>query len=95
MVAALSAVAASAAKFDSASETRLLQKVKADKAEIAEAERQIVELQDAVRSGRGQLNQLESDLTEANDPQKQKYQAQRRRAQPRESKRRGATAACR
>merc|ERR1719181_240671 len=52
----------------------LLQKVKADNAEIAEAERQIVELQDAVRSGRGQLSQLETDLVEANDPKKQKYQ---------------------
>merc|ERR1719409_1448564 len=52
----------------------LLQKVKADNAEIAEAERQILEIQEAVRKGRGQLSQLESDLVEANDPKKQKYQ---------------------
>jgi len=52
----------------------LLQKVKADNAEIAEAERQIVEIQEAVRKGRGQLSQLETDLVEANDPKKQKYQ---------------------
>jgi len=90
----------------------LLQKVKADNAEIAEAERQISELQvvlplptpphllgppprfqvllrlpsrrsrpspsppvqAAVRSGRGQLEQLESDMSEANNPKAQKYQ---------------------
>jgi len=52
----------------------LLQKVKADNAEIAEAERQILEIQEAVRKGRGQLSQLETDLVEANDPKKQKYQ---------------------
>jgi intraflagellar transport protein 74 len=52
----------------------LLQKVKADNAEIAEAERQIVELQEAVRSGRSKLSSLETDLVEANDPKKQKYQ---------------------
>jgi len=52
----------------------LLQKVKSDNAEIAEAERQIVEIQEAVRKGRGQLTQLETDLVEANDPKKQKYQ---------------------
>ena len=32
----------------------LLQTVKADNAEIAEAERQILEIQEAVREGRGQ-----------------------------------------
>ena len=29
-----------------------------------------------VRKGRGQLSQLETDLVEANDPKKQKYQVQ-------------------
>ncbi len=53
----------------------LLQKVKADNAEIAEAERQIVELQEAVRSGRSKLSSLETDLVEANDPKKQKCDA--------------------
>jgi len=52
----------------------LLQKVKADNSEIAEAERRLAEHQEAVRRGRGQLSQLANEMTEANDPKAQKYQ---------------------
>jgi len=52
----------------------LLQKVKADNAEIAEMEKRLAEMQDAVRRGRAQLTQLASEASEANDPKAQKYQ---------------------
>ena len=42
----------------------LLQKVKADNAEIAEAERHLAEMQEAVRRGRAQLSQLATDMSE-------------------------------
>ena len=40
----------------------LLQKVKADNSEIAEAERRLSEHQEAVRRGRGQLSQLSNEM---------------------------------
>ena len=40
----------------------LLQKVKADNSEIAEAERRLSEHQEAVRRGRGQLSQLSNEI---------------------------------
>ena len=52
----------------------LLQTVKAHNAEIAESERMLAEMQDAVRRGRSQLSQLKEDMSEANDPKAQKYQ---------------------
>jgi len=52
----------------------LLQKVKADNAEIAEHERRIAEHQDALRKGRARLSQIGSEVSEANDPKAQKYQ---------------------
>lgn len=52
----------------------LLQKVKADNAEIAENEKRLAETQDAVRRGRAQLSQLANEASEANDPKAQKYQ---------------------
>jgi intraflagellar transport protein 74 len=52
----------------------LLQRVKADNASIAEHERALAESQEAIRSGKKQLSQLKSDMTEANDPKAQKYQ---------------------
>jgi uncharacterized protein YhaN len=45
----------------------LLQKVKADNAEIAEAERHLAEMQEAVRRGRAQLSQLATDMSEVRD----------------------------
>ena len=55
----------------------LLQRVKADNGEIADAERRVAEAQDSVRRGRGQLSQLDVDLNEANNPKTQKYQVGR------------------
>lgn len=52
----------------------LLNKVKADNAEIAEVERRLSEAQDAIKRGRAQLSQLASEMSEANDPKAQKYQ---------------------
>jgi len=52
----------------------LLQKVKADNSEIAEAERRVSEHQEAIRRGRAQLSQLSNEMNEANDPKAQKYQ---------------------
>jgi len=52
----------------------LLKKVKADNAEIAELERRLTETQDALRKGRAQLAQLQTDASAANDPKVQKHQ---------------------
>lgn len=52
----------------------LLQRVKADNAQIAEHEKQLAEAQEAIRNGKKQLSQLKNDAAEANDPKAQKYQ---------------------
>jgi len=52
----------------------LLQRVKADNAQIAEHEKQLAEAQEAIRNGKKQLAQLKNDTAEANDPKAQKYQ---------------------
>lgn len=50
----------------------LLAKVKSDNAEIAEAEKQLAEMQDGLRKGRAKLAQLKEDAGAANDPKAQK-----------------------
>lgn len=52
----------------------LLAKVKSDNAEIAEAEKQLAEMQDGLRKGRAKLAQLKEDAGAANDPKAQKQQ---------------------
>lgn len=52
----------------------LLQRVKSDNAAIVESERALAEAQEAIRSGKKQLSQLKSDMSEADDPKAQKYQ---------------------
>ncbi|KAL1507505.1 hypothetical protein AB1Y20_008340 [Prymnesium parvum] len=52
----------------------LLQKVKADNLDIAEAERVVAEHQEAIRRGRAQLSQLSNEMSEANDPKTQRFQ---------------------
>ena len=53
---------------------QLLARVKADNAQIADAEKRLSEAQEAIRAGKKRLAQLQSDMTEANDPKAQKYQ---------------------
>jgi len=52
----------------------LLQRVKADNAQIAEHEKELAAAQTAIRDGKKQLAQLKNDQAEANDPKAQKYQ---------------------
>mmetsp|Transcript_24129 Transcript_24129/g.70388 ORF Transcript_24129/g.70388 Transcript_24129/m.70388 type:complete len:613 (-) Transcript_24129:207-2045(-) len=51
----------------------LLARVKADNAEIAEAEKALAQLQDGLRKGRAKLSQLRTDAAPADDPKAQKY----------------------
>jgi len=52
----------------------LLQRVKADNAQIAESEKLLSEAQEAIRTGKKRLAQLANDMTEANDPKAKKYE---------------------
>eukprot|EP00965_Chrysotila_dentata_P137476 4547167-Pleurochrysis_carterae.AAC.1 len=53
----------------------LLQKVKGDNAEIAEAEKKVAETQEALRKGRAHLASLKSGGDSADDPKAAKQQA--------------------
>jgi len=53
---------------------QLLARVKADNAQIADAEKRLTEAQEAIRGGKKRLAQLASDMKEADDPKAQKYQ---------------------
>merc|ERR1719231_2027109 len=52
----------------------LLQRVKADNAQIAESEKLLSEAQEAIRAGKKRLAQLANEMTEANDPKAKKYE---------------------
>lgn len=49
-------------------------KVKADNSEASAAERRLHEAQEAIKAGRAQLAQLQTELADANDPKAKKYE---------------------
>merc|ERR1719231_123011 len=52
----------------------LLQRVKADNAQIADSEKLLSEAQEAIRAGKKRLANLANEMNEANDPKAKKYE---------------------